>query len=106
MSTVQQDSFKNFVLDQLRGLDGVQCRAMFGGHGLYCGESIFGIIFQGRLYLKTTATTRPRFEQRGMKPFQPNVRQRLKSYFEVPAEVVENAVEFRAWSREALGILP
>jgi TfoX/Sxy family transcriptional regulator of competence genes len=28
-------SFKDFVLDQLQHLDDIECRAMFGGYGLY-----------------------------------------------------------------------
>ena len=47
------DSFKEFVLDQLSQLGQVECRAMFGGHGLYHNEAFFGIISKGRLYFKT-----------------------------------------------------
>ena len=32
------DPFVNFVLDQLRELDGLTCRRMFGGYGLYRGD--------------------------------------------------------------------
>jgi len=30
----KDESFKDFVLDQLRGLDDVEARRMFGGYGL------------------------------------------------------------------------
>ena len=33
----KDDSFKDFILDQLYGLEGVTARALFGGHGLYRG---------------------------------------------------------------------
>jgi len=32
---MKEDSFRDFVLDQLRSLEGGSCRAMFGGYGLY-----------------------------------------------------------------------
>lgn len=35
----KQDSFKDFVLDQLNGLLGLTNRAMFGGYGLYQRET-------------------------------------------------------------------
>ncbi|TKB72707.1 MAG: TfoX/Sxy family protein [Nitrospira sp.] len=47
------DGFKDFVLDQLADLHGVNARAMFGGYGLYQGGDFFGIIHEGRLYFKT-----------------------------------------------------
>jgi len=100
---MKQDSFKDFVLDQLRELRGLESRAMFGGFGLYAAGKFFGILFQGRLYFRTDETTRAIYFERGMRPFRPNVRQRLSSYHEVPADVVENAAELAAWARAAVG---
>ena len=31
----KEDSFRDFVLDQLHALGDIRCRAMFGGYGLY-----------------------------------------------------------------------
>ena len=43
---------REFVLDQLAGLDGLRARAMFGGVGLYAGEVFFGIVAAEVLYFK------------------------------------------------------
>ena len=94
-------SFKEFVLDQLSGMGQVECRAMFGGHGLYHDGAFFGIIFQGRLYFKTRELTRPQYVDKGMKPFSPNPKQTLKNYYEVPAEILEDAELLSAWAWEA-----
>ena len=96
---MKDHSFKDFVLDQLRELRGLEARAMFGGFGLYASGKIFGILFQGRLYFKTNATTRAAYVGRGMKPFRPNVKQRLNSYYEVPADVIEDTTQLEAWAR-------
>lgn len=101
---MKPDSLKDFVLDQLRELRGLECRGMFGGFGLCAGESFFGVIFKGRLYFKTNNTTREGYVARGMKPFQPSARQQLTSYYEVPADVIEDATELAAWAREALKV--
>jgi hypothetical protein len=45
------ESFKDFVLDQLQELDGIEARRMFGGHGLYQDETFFAILHKGKLYL-------------------------------------------------------
>ena len=39
----KDESFKDFVLDQLQGLEEVEARRMFGGYGLYRDETFFGI---------------------------------------------------------------
>jgi len=74
---------------------------MFGGYGLYRGEAFFGIIHKGRLYFKTDETSRTAYRERGMKPFRPNARQMLKTYYEVPIDVMEDAEQLAAWAAQA-----
>jgi DNA transformation protein len=99
---MQRESFLSFVLDQLAGLGGVASRAMFGGHGLYAGGRCFGIVFRGRLYFKVGAATRAAYTRRGMKPFRPNARQTLRSFHEVPADVLESAGQLCDWAGRAI----
>ena len=104
MLQMKEDSFKDFVLDQLQGMPEVSCRAMFGGHGLYSGKIFFGILHQGRLYFKTDSTNRTAYLDQGMKPFRPNPRQTLKNYYEVPVELIEDPDRLILWAREAIQI--
>ena len=97
----KQDGFKDFVLDQLSELPGLTHRAMFGGYGLYQREAFFGIIHKGRLYFKVTPTTLALYKDHGMKPFRPNPKQTLKTYYEVPVEIVENAEQLVQWANPA-----
>lgn len=96
------DSFRDFVLEQLRELPGVSCRAMFGGHGLYRDGAMFGIVHRARFFLKTGPRSRSAFEKAGMKPFRPNARMTLKSYYEVPADVLERPAELARWAADAV----
>ena len=100
-AAMKQDSFKDFVLDQLRELPGVTSRSMFGGYGVYQGEVFFGIVHQGRLYFKTNDRTKPAYVKKGMKPFQPNAKQTLKTYYEVPVEIIEDSDLLTAWAEQA-----
>ena len=97
-----KDSFKDFVLDQLDALEGVTCRAMFGGHGLYCGKNFFGILYKERLFFRVTDATRQEYEHRGMEPFRPNTNQTLQRYYEVPADVLEDRWALVEWARRAI----
>ena len=95
-------TFLAFVLDQLRGLGAVESRAMFGGHGVYSDGIFFAIVHRGRLYFRVSDATRGAYEARGAKPFRPGPRQKLKRYYEVPAEVLEDAPEALRWARAAV----
>ncbi len=90
------------VIDLLAPLGDISSRSMFGGHGLYWNGTIFGITFQERLYLKVDEGNRPDFERRGMGPFRPNERQTLKSYFEVPQDVLDDPEALLSWVKEAI----
>ena len=97
----KHDGFKDFLLDQLSDLRSVTARAMFGGYGLYCGRVFFGIVHRGRLYFKTNATTAPPYREHEMKPFRPNAKQTLNTYYEVPVDVLEDAGELTIWAQQA-----
>lgn len=97
----KEDSFRDFVLDQLSPLGEVVCRSMFGGYGLYRRADFFGIIYDGRLFFKTDEATREKYIRLGMAPFTPSEKQVLKNYLEVPEEILEDGEELAAWAREA-----
>ncbi len=90
--------FKNFILDQLTELNGLMCRSMFGGFGLYKDECFFGIIHKNRLYFKTGPSNVSEFHANGMKPFRPNSKQTLKNYYEVPPDIIEDASRLSDWA--------
>lgn len=57
---------------------------------------------KGRLYFKIDASTVGEYRKRKMKPFRPNARQTLKSYYQVPAEILEDRDELAAWAVRAI----
>ena len=73
----------------------------FGGYGLYRGTTFFGIIHRDRLYFKVTPETVGHYKGQGMKPFRPNAKQTLKSFYEVPINVLEDAEQLVAWGQES-----
>ena len=98
---LKNDGLKNFVLDQLTDLRSLTARAMFGGYGLYHRSTFFGIIHNGRLYFKVTTSTLSRYTDHGMKPFRPNAKQTLKSFYEVPIDILEDAEALTQWATDA-----
>jgi DNA transformation protein len=101
---MRNNSFKDFVLEQLQGLEDVRCVPMFGGFGLYLGERFFGIIGEGKLYFKTNEKTREQYIEYGSGPFIASEKQILKNYYEVPIDVLENPDILKEWILESTKI--
>jgi len=103
--TVSAD-FLAYVLEQLAALDDVSSRRMFGGAGLYCDELFFGLISQDTLYLRVDDSNRADFTARGTGPFRPYAdRPELSmSYFEAPADVLEDARQLAEWARRSVAV--
>ncbi|MBI4245093.1 MAG: TfoX/Sxy family protein [Planctomycetes bacterium] len=95
------NSFKDYVLDQLCSVDGIDYRRMFGGYGIYQDGVFFGIIYKDCLYFKTTPESKPQYISRGMKPFVPTPKQTLKTYYEVPADVIDDRKQLSEWALTA-----
>ncbi|HEX5501142.1 MAG TPA: TfoX/Sxy family protein [Thermomicrobiales bacterium] len=98
---MRDDSFLEYVLDQLATAGEVAARRMFGGHGLYLDGAFFAIVSDDRLYFKTDEASREDYRARGMRPFQPSPRQTLTSYYEVPPEILDDRATLGAWARRA-----
>src|SRR5207247_4808843 len=104
MARIRDESFKEYVLDQLAAMPGVRSRVIFGGNRLYQGGRLFGILMEGRLYFKTNAKSRPDYVKRGMSPFIYKKGRQIVSlnYFEVPPDVLENRDALVAWAERAI----
>jgi DNA transformation protein len=100
------DSFKEFVLDQLAALPDLRANAMFGAHGIYSGEHFFGILDEGRVFFKTDATTEKDFTGRGMPPFTYEMKGKTMTmgYHEVPPDILEQPHELVLWARKAIAV--
>lgn len=99
---MSDSSFTAFVVDQLVDLGAIDAHEMFGGHGLYRDGTIFGIVYDDRLYLKTGDAGAERFRAHGMEPFTPRPGQTLGRYYRVPDDVLEHRERLTIWSRDAI----
>ncbi|HLN48811.1 MAG TPA: TfoX/Sxy family protein [Steroidobacteraceae bacterium] len=100
------DDFFRYVLEQLSGLSALASRRMFGAVGLYSDGAFFGLISSDVLYFKVGDANRPDYEARGMGQFRPfrDRPQISMSYYEVPAEVLEEADECMLWARRSIAV--
>ncbi|MCX7422642.1 MAG: TfoX/Sxy family protein [Planctomycetia bacterium] len=88
-----------------RVASGVRGRKMFGGVGIYSGETFFALVAYDRLWFKVDDSNRIDFEVRGMKPFQPFLdRPMTMSYYELPPELLDDPEALRVWTARSIAI--
>ncbi|NSX04425.1 TfoX/Sxy family protein [Cupriavidus gilardii] len=105
----RSDPFVDHLLELMAPLAArigpIAAKRMFGGHGLYYDGLMFGLVTDGRCYLKADAVTLPRFEAQRCEPFSYRSRDKevvMRHYLSLPAQCLESAGEMEPWAREAV----
>lgn len=96
--------YRTYILDQLAAVPALSTRRMFGGVGLYSGESFFALIDDDVLFFKVDAANRDDYVARGMKAFMPVPGQASSGYYAVPEDVIEEAEELVRWARRSVEV--
>jgi len=98
------DSAREWLEGALGKLPELSVRRLFGGAGVYAEDTIFGILYDQRLYLKTDERTRAAFIERGCDALRARSGTKLTAYYEVPPEVLDDEDELLSWARRALEV--
>jgi DNA transformation protein len=99
----RRDDFVEHVCDLLAPLGEVRPKSMFGGYGIYVDDVFCAIVAYDTLYLKVDDGNRADYEALGAGPFKPfEGKQMVMSYYEVPAQVMDDRAAVVDWGRKAL----
>ena len=82
-------------------------RRMFGGEGLFHDGVMFGLVFDERIFLKTSEDTRKAFIAEGLKPFTYPMKKGegiLTSYYALPDRLYDDPDELAEWLRAAFSV--
>lgn len=105
--TIRNDHYAEALFARLPdGIAPWTRRSMFGGQCLMSVTGMFCVVWQQRVYLRVSATTRAHFERHGMRPFEPMAGICLRSYYEVPQDVVGDVERLREWMETAALLAP
>lgn len=101
-----QPQYLAYILEQLESLADLRSRRMFGGVGLYSGELFFGLIDDDTVFFKTDGNTSAEYIARKMPRFMPFPErpEAVMAYYQVPADVIEDAEQLVSWAREAVAV--
>ena len=82
-------------------------RRMFGAEGLFRDGLMFGIVYEERIYFKTSEESRQAFIAEGTGPLyykMKNAEGILTSYYELPDWLYDDPEELAEWARTALRV--
>ena len=99
-----RDEFLAHVLELLSPLGRVAARKMFGGYGLYCDGTFFGIVLDNTLYLKADARNRCEFEGAGCEIFSYSRKGKRATlnFYRAPEDAMDAPHLMLPWARSAL----
>jgi len=101
----------DFIRDLFAPFRPVTVRRLFGGAGIFVDGLMFGLVFDGAIFLKVDDASIPDFEREGSKPFTYALRKRggdasrqVMSYWRLPERLYDDPDELAVWARRAFAI--
>jgi DNA transformation protein and related proteins len=100
-----------FIVELFAPFGRVTIRRLFGGAGLFAEGLMFGLVFDGAIFLKVDEASIPDFEREGGVPFvytraksPGRVSRHSLSYWRLPERLYDDPDELVSWARRALAI--
>jgi DNA transformation protein len=99
--------FHAFVEELFAGFGPVRIKRMFGGAGIYAGETMFGLIDDETIYLKTDEALKAELAAEcsaGWIYSRAPGKWEETSYWRLPETALDDPDEAAAWARKALAV--
>ena len=90
-----EQTFVDFIVDQIENAGEITAKKMFGEYGLYSGEKLFALICDDKLFIKPTQAGRAFIGDVVEAPPYPGAK---------PSFLIEEKVEDREWLSELVRI--
>lgn len=100
----QTQKLADHYVDQLSDWAKITTRPLFGAVALYRNQHVFAMAWHGALYFKVDDASRSDYEAAGSRTLGYSTDgedHALKSYWEVPADVLEDEEKLRDWVERA-----
>src|SRR3984885_3727460 len=101
----KEPEFIRYLRDLFRRWAPVEIRRMFGGHGIFRDGTMFALIHDETLYLRSDEATHAAFAAAGMGPFRYRRNGKLVAlgYHQAPPEAVEDSDLLAEWAERGYG---
>ena len=98
-----EKEFVSYVVELMQSIGPVRAKGMFGGHGIFLEELMFGLIADSILYLKADNETENDFKEKGLEAFTyyKKGKEFNMSYYQATDETLEDSEEMKYWANKA-----
>lgn len=98
----QDKEFAAYLVDLMQSVGPVRAKSMFGGHGLFLNDLMFGLVADKVLYLKVDANSEKDFIEMGLEAFTYYKKDKefRMSYYQCPEEALEDSDEMNIWANK------
>lgn len=105
VSSVEKE-FVSYVVELMQSIGPVCAKGMFGGHGIFLEDLMFGLVADSTLYLKADKETENEFKEKGLEAFTYNKKGKefKMSYYQAPEEALEDCEEMNFWANKAYAV--
>lgn len=102
---MKDNAFTTYVVEMMQSIGPVRAKSMFGGHGLFLEDLMFGLVADNVLYLKADDESENEFKTRGLGAFTYHKKDKTltMSYYQAPEETLEDIDEMKVWANKAYG---
>ena len=92
--------FVDYLHEVFEAFGPIRSRKMFGGHGIYHNDLMFGLVADDELYLKTDTANVGLFEERGLGPFEFVAKNKVSkmSYYLAPEDIYDDPEQAAYWA--------
>ena len=99
----EEKEFVSYVVELMQSIGPVRARAMFGGHGVFLEQLMFGLVADSVLFLKVDKENESHFKARGLEAFtyMKKGKEYKMSYYQAPEEVLDDVEEMNYWANLA-----
>ncbi|MCB0642716.1 MAG: TfoX/Sxy family protein [Phaeodactylibacter sp.] len=99
-------SFVDYMLDQLSEIPDVTAKKMFGGVGFFINGKMFGAVMPNEtaFRLKVKDSNRAAYEAAGMEDYTHPTSNRKMPYYTVPEEIVADPHKLAEWAQLSIAI--
>ncbi|RBP51302.1 TfoX/Sxy family protein [Arenicella xantha] len=92
--------FVEFLHEVFAEFGAIRSRRMFGGHGIYHDDLMFGLVADDQLFMKTDPTSLPEFVAAGCVPFEfdKDGKKMKMPYYLAPEEIYDDPERASYWA--------
>lgn len=98
-----EKEFVSYVIELMQTVGPVHAISIFGGHGVFLEELMFGLVVDNTLYLKSDIETDNEYKEKDLEAFtyKKKGKEIKMSYYQAPDEALEDSEEMNTWANKA-----